>query len=131
MLAISPSLSNEWIEWSLKFREKTPLPGSITIVKGSKFASTTADWTRLLWRGNKFQVDGHEELIVAHTGTFSATEVPLQKAPLRSARGVSAAILDSCSKDRCLAVWTKLSRRFSSPMMSEENLSEYRERKSL
>ena len=122
MLAISPSLSTNWLEWSLEHREKTPLPGSVTIAKGSKFAQTTADWTRLLWRGNKIQVDGHEELIVAHTGTFSAAEVPLQKAPLRSARGVSATLVGSCSKDSCLTIWSKLSRRFSSPMMSEEKL---------
>jgi hypothetical protein len=126
MLAINTSLAPEWVEWSLQHRRKTPLPGDITIVKGSKIATTSADWTRLLWRGNKIQVNDHEELTVAHTGTFNATEVPLQKAPLRSARGVHAALLGNCTKESCFKMCGKFSRPFRSPRMSEESFERIR-----
>ena len=127
--ASSPSLTTDlerdWIEWSLKGREKLPLPGTITITPGSSVLKSSADLTPHLKRGDRVNLLLTKEesdamglkrgciFRVAYTGALTPTHITLDSkhfAPLKGKGSVkvtmtTAELIMACTREECELEW--------------------------
>ena len=123
--SLTVDLERDWIEWSLKGREKLPLPGTITITPGSSVVETSADLTPHIKRGDRVRLLLSKEqsdamglerscvFRVAYAGTLTPTRVMLdskQFAPIASREATevtttTAELVSACTRKECEAEW--------------------------
>ena len=123
---INPNLLDAFTKWSCKVRHRMRLPGKASLDKGSPTASTSADLSAVLWRGERIQFGSQQILSVSldESRPFTSASIPLDGPSVLSLRGVSIhRVLEEFrsperARDACKSVWDRVCHPIMAPGLS-------------
>jgi hypothetical protein len=122
LYAMGSQLEETFVEWSLLHRSKMNLPGTISIGKGQKTATTTAYLIHHLLPGDRVVIGGGRQLLtVSSTIPIERTTLTFDEPSLRTVRDGTVQRADACDREECRKRWSEMCHPYVVPALSHDH----------